>query len=65
MLRLPPPAEFVLRHLSALPMAERVAGVGDEARAALIAHMEEATRAYVDGYGLTVPQEINVAMGHV
>lgn len=64
-LRLPAPDEFVLRHLSALPMAESVAGVSNEARAALIGHVEEATRAYADGYGLAVPQEINVATGHV
>ena len=64
-LRLPAPDEFVLRHLSALPMAESVAGVSNEARAALIADVEEAMRAYIDGYGLAVPQEINVATGHV
>ncbi len=64
-LRLPAPDEFVLGHLSALPLAESVAGVGNEARAALIADMEEAMSAYVDGYGLAVPQEINVATGHV
>jgi hypothetical protein len=27
--------------------------------------MKEATRAYVDGYGLAVPQEVNVATGRV
>jgi len=64
-LRLPAPDEFVLQHLSALPMAKSVAGVGNEARAALIADMEEAMSAYIDGYGLAVPQEINVATGHV
>src|SRR5258706_5817752 len=55
-LRLPAPEEFLLRHLSALPAAELVAAAGEERRAALIAHMTEATRAYVDGYGLAVPQ---------
>ncbi len=64
-LRLPAPDEFVLSHLSALPLAESVAGVDNEARAALIADMEEAMSAYIDGYGLAVPQEINVATGHV
>jgi ubiquinone/menaquinone biosynthesis C-methylase UbiE len=62
-LRFPPLEEFVLRHLSALPVAELVAGAGEEARAALVAHMKEATRAYVDGYGLAVPQDTNVATG--
>jgi ubiquinone/menaquinone biosynthesis C-methylase UbiE len=64
-LRLPAPEEFLLRHLSALPPAELIAAAGEETRAALIAHMKEATRAYVDGYGLAVPQEVNVATGRV
>jgi len=62
-LRLPAPEEFLLRHLSAGPTAELVAAAGDEARAALVSHMKEATRAYVDGYGLAIPQEVNVATG--
>src|SRR5215470_1658112 len=62
-LRLPPPEEFLLRHLSAVPVGEIVAAAGDEARAALVSHMKEATRAYVDGYGLAIPQEVNVATG--
>ena len=62
-LRLPTPEEFVLRHLSAIPAAGLVAAAGEEARAALVAHMKEATRAYVDGYGLAVPEEVNVATG--
>ena len=64
-LRLPEPEEFVLRHLSALPAAELIAAAGEDIRAALIAHMRDATRAYVDGYGLAVPQEVNVAIGRV
>jgi hypothetical protein len=60
-LRLPPPEEFFLRHLSAIPAAELVAAAGAEAHAALVTHMKAATRAYVDGYGLAVPKEINVA----
>jgi len=62
-LRLPPPEEFLLRHLSAVPVGEIVAAAGDEARAALVSHMKEATRVYVDGYGLAIPQEVNVATG--
>jgi ubiquinone/menaquinone biosynthesis C-methylase UbiE len=64
-LRLPPPEEFLLRHLSALPAAELIAAAGEDARAALVAHMKEATRAYVDGYGLAVPQAVNIATGCV
>lgn len=60
-LRLPAPEEFFLRHLSAIPAAGLVAAAGPEAHAALVAHIREATRAYVDGYGLAVPQEVNVA----
>jgi hypothetical protein len=62
-LRLPAPEEFLLRHLSALPVAESVAAASEEARAALVEHMKEATRAFIDGYGLAVPQEVNVATG--
>ena len=62
-IRLPPPEEFVLRHLSATPAARFVAGAGEQARAQLVAHVKEATRAYVDGYGLAVPEQINVATG--
>jgi hypothetical protein len=54
--------EFVLGHLSALPLGESVAET-DEARAELIADVEEAMGTYIDGYGPAVPQEINVAMG--
>ena len=44
---------------------ELIAAAGEETRAALIAHMKDATRDYVDGYGLAVPQENNVAIGRV
>ena len=64
-LRLPPPEEFLLRHLSAIPAADLVAAAGPEVHAALVAHMKSATRAYVDGYGLAVPQEVNVATASV
>jgi hypothetical protein len=56
---------FELKHLSALPVAELVAAAGEEDRAALVVHMREAMRAYVDGYGLAVPQEVNVATARV
>jgi len=64
-LRLPAPEEFVLRHLSALPPAELIAAASEDTRVALVAHIKDATRAYVDGYGLAMPQEVNVAMGRV
>src|SRR5919202_3107583 len=64
-LRLPAPDEFVLQHLSALPLGESVAGVGNEARAALIADVAEAMSAYVDGYGLAVLRKKKTAQGHV
>jgi SAM-dependent methyltransferase len=64
-LRLPAAEDFVMRHLSALPPAELIAAAGEETRAALLAHMKAATRAFVGGYGLAVPQEIHVATGRV
>ena len=48
-----------------MPIAELVAAAGEQGRAALIAHMTEAMSPYVDGYGVVVPQEINVATGLV
>lgn len=62
-LRLPAPEDFLLRHLSAVPAADLVAAAGADVHAALVTHMTEATRPYVDGYGLAVPQEVNVAIG--
>ena len=64
-LRLPPPDEFLLQHLSAMPAAGLVAAASEESREALglVAYVKENTRAYVDGYGLAVPQEVNVATG--
>ena len=64
-LRFPPLEEFLLNHLSALPVADLVARAGDEVRTALVVHMKDAMRAYVDGYGLPVPQEVNVAIARV
>jgi ubiquinone/menaquinone biosynthesis C-methylase UbiE len=64
-LRLPSPEEFFLRHLSAVPAAGLVAAAGAEVHAALVAHMKDATREYVDGYGLAVPQDVNVATASV
>jgi ubiquinone/menaquinone biosynthesis C-methylase UbiE len=64
-LRLPAPDEFVLQHLSATPLAESITAAGSQARAALVVDVEQALSAYVDGYGLAVPQDINVARGHV
>jgi len=61
-LRFPPPEEFLLKHLSALPVAELVAAANEVNRAALVLHMKEAMRPYVDGYGLAVPQDVNVVI---
>jgi hypothetical protein len=48
-LRLPPPEEFLLRHLAAVLAAQFVAAAGEEATAALVGHMKDAMRPYVDG----------------
>jgi hypothetical protein len=50
----------VLSHLAATPVASAVAGVGAEARTALADQVSLALRAYVDGDGLTIPDETNV-----
>jgi SAM-dependent methyltransferase len=64
LLRLPAPEEFVLGHLSATPLGESLARADDAARAALVAEMKESMRAYLDGYGVAVPQDLNVITGH-
>jgi SAM-dependent methyltransferase len=64
-LRLPSPDEFVLRHLSALPVAGLVQAAGDETRRLFVEHMKKATADHVDGYGVAVPQEVNVGIGRV
>ena len=46
-LRFPPPEEFLLRHLSALPVAELVAATGEEDRAALAGRSHEGSDACV------------------
>jgi SAM-dependent methyltransferase len=58
--RLPPVDRFVLWHLAATPVASAVAAVGFEVRAALADQVSVALRAYVDGDGLAIPDEINL-----
>jgi len=55
MTRLPLPAEFVPGHLAALPIAQEIARLGADRRAALVEDMTDALRGYVDGHQLTVP----------
>jgi len=59
-IRLPAVEGFVLSHLAATPVASAVAAVGSEARAAMADQVSLALRAYVDGDGLTIPDETNV-----
>ena len=58
--RLPPVEGFVLSHLAATPVASAVAAAGSQVRAALADHVSVALRAYVDGDGLTIPDEANL-----
>jgi len=58
--RVPAAEKFVLAHLAATPVAGAVAGVSGDARAALVDHVSVALRSYVDGDGLTIPDEANV-----
>ena len=58
--KLPLPEEFVPGHLGALPMAQAIAQLHRDRRAALISDMSEALRAYVDGERLTVPAGAHV-----
>lgn len=61
--RVPPMESFLLGNLSGTPIAEAVAGVSDDRRAALVAHVKAALAPYADRDGVSVPDEINIAMG--
>ena len=58
--RLPAVEQFVLSHLAATPVAGALAAAGAEARGSVGEQVSRALRAYVDGEGLTVPDETNV-----
>lgn len=58
--KLPLPEEFVPGHLAALPIAQTIAELGPDRRTALMKHMTEALRPYVDGEKLTLPAGVHV-----
>ena len=62
MVRLPPMESFLLGHLSGMPIAEAVAAVSDDRRAALVADVKAALQPYADRDGVAVPDEINISM---
>jgi hypothetical protein len=62
--RLPALETLVLCHLAATPVAEAVAALPDEARAALARDVCLALRSYADGDGVVVPDATNVATAH-
>lgn len=57
---LPLPEKFVPGHFAALPMAETIARLTPDRRAALIQDITEALRPYVDGEHLRVPAGVHV-----
>jgi ubiquinone/menaquinone biosynthesis C-methylase UbiE len=63
-IRLPSLEEFVLGHLSGIPVAGAVAALREEQRAVLVRQVKTALQPYADGDGVAVPDEINIAMGH-
>jgi ubiquinone/menaquinone biosynthesis C-methylase UbiE len=62
--RLPALETLVLCHLAATPVAEAVAALHEEARAALARDVCIALRSYADGDGVVVPDATNVATAH-
>jgi ubiquinone/menaquinone biosynthesis C-methylase UbiE len=62
MRRLPALETLVLGHLAATPVAEAVATLPDEARAALAREVGIALQPYADGDGVVVPGATNVAI---
>ena len=63
-IRLPPIEQFVLCHLSALPVAGAVAALPEMERAALARQVRAALHAYADGDGVVVPDETNLAIAY-
>jgi SAM-dependent methyltransferase len=61
----PLPEKFAPGHFAALPMAEAIARLTPDWRAALIQDMTEALRAYVDGDHLRVPAGVHVVTADV
>lgn len=61
--RLPTLESFVLGHLSGSPVADAVAALSEDQRAALAKQVKRALQPYADGDGVAVPDEINIAMG--
>lgn len=61
-IRLPPLETFVLGHLSGMPVADAVAALSEQQRAAMARQIKAALRPYADGEGVAVPDEINVAL---
>jgi SAM-dependent methyltransferase len=60
--RLPSIEAFVLGHLSGLPVAAAVASLSDTKRAALAAQVKAQLQPYADGDGVSVPDEVNIAI---
>jgi hypothetical protein len=60
MVRQPSLEDFVLRYLSATPMAGAVAALDDAARTAMLRHLRASLRSYVDDDGLAAPWESHV-----
>ena len=61
---LPALETLVLCHLAATPIADAVAALSDEARAALARDVRSALQAYADGDGVAVPNETNMVTAH-
>jgi ubiquinone/menaquinone biosynthesis C-methylase UbiE len=62
--RFPPIEAFVLHHLAALPVAEAVAALSDDQRAALALQVGVALKAYTDGEGALLPDETHIAIAY-
>lgn len=60
MTRLPLPAEFVPGHLASLPIAEGIARLPADRRAAIVEDIAKALRRYVDADQMTVPSGVHL-----
>jgi ubiquinone/menaquinone biosynthesis C-methylase UbiE len=61
---LPAIETFVLGHLAGTPLAEAVASLNEEKRAAVARQVKIALQSYADSDGVAVPDDVNISIAH-
>jgi len=65
LIRYPSVPEFVVGYISGSPMASAVAALDDAARTAMIEHVCDSLRDYMDDDGMAAPWETYIVTGRV